>query len=83
MKARQPLVIEETHVADPAPDTAEDTGTPRWVKVSGTIVIVLALLMIVMLLSGHGPGRHMPGGHLPPSSATEGTAGDHTPGGGL
>jgi len=75
-------VIEETHMADPTPDTAEDAGTPRWVKVSGTIVIVLVLLVVAMLLSGHGPGRHMPGGHLPPSSATEGTAGDHAPPGG-
>ncbi|HWJ76045.1 MAG TPA: hypothetical protein VNX29_23000 [Kaistia sp.] len=66
-------------MADPTPDTAENAGTPRWVKVSGTIVIVLVLLVVAMLLSGHGPGRHMPGGHLPPPSATEGTVGDHAP----
>jgi hypothetical protein len=33
-------------------------GTPRWVKVSGIIVIVLVLLVVIMLLTGHGPGRH-------------------------
>jgi len=38
-------------------------STPRWVKVSGIIVIVLILLFIIMKLTGiggeHGPGRHM------------------------
>ena len=37
-------------------------GTPRWVKVSGIIVIVLVLLAVIMLLSGHGPGRHTSSG---------------------
>ena len=31
---------------------------PRWVKVTGIVVVVLALLVAVMLLAGHGPGRH-------------------------
>jgi hypothetical protein len=46
-------------ITDPS-DTGEETGTPRWVKVSGVVVIVVvALLLIVMLASGgHGPGRH-------------------------
>jgi hypothetical protein len=45
------------------------TGTPRWVKVFGSILIVLTLLVVIMLLFGggqHGPGRHMPGGNTPP-----------------
>ncbi|MFC5799786.1 hypothetical protein [Streptomyces formicae] len=37
--------------------------TPRWVKVSGTIVGVLILLVVILKLTGlgdeHGPGRHM------------------------
>jgi len=40
-------------------------GTPRWVKVSGIVILVLVLLVvIVMVTSGsqHGPGRHMPSG---------------------
>jgi hypothetical protein len=49
-------------------------STPRWVKVSGIIVIVLVLLVGIMLLTGvggdHGPGRHLPpggaGGYTPP-----------------
>ena len=40
-------------------------GTPRWVKVSGVVTLVLVLLVvIVIVVSGgnHGPGRHMPSG---------------------
>ena len=53
-------------------------GTPRWVIVSGIIVLVLVVLVGIMLLTGagghHGPGRHMgPGHHMPP-----GGAGGHT-----
>jgi hypothetical protein len=87
---------EETHMADPAPypDTGDDvepdrgsiTSTPRWVKVSGLIALVLVLLVGVMLLVGggsHGPDRHTgdaggqtpsAGGDTPPSGA-----GGHTP----
>lgn len=41
------------------------TGVPRWVKVSGMVAAVLALLVVaVLLISGgeHGPGRHMSAG---------------------
>jgi hypothetical protein len=37
-------------------------GTPRWVKVFGIIAIVVVLLVVFMLLTGHGPGRHTPPG---------------------
>jgi len=56
-------------------------GTPRWVKVSGIIVIALVLMIVMMLTGwgGHGPGRHLqsgaPGGHI--SSASLG--GDRPP----
>ena len=39
------------------------TSTPRWVKVSGIVALILVLLVVViMFISGgeHGPGRHMP-----------------------
>ena len=54
-------------------------GMPPWVKVSGIIVIVIALLGTVALLTGHGgPWRHLPGrhadGHAPSASVTEGGA---------
>jgi len=60
-------------MTDPAhdPDTSDDDGTqydyesntgiPRWVKVAGIVLAVLALLVIVVLLVGggdHGPRRH-------------------------
>ena len=39
-----------------------DTGTPRWVKMSGIVGVVVLLVVIVLLVSGgeHGPGRHLP-----------------------
>ena len=37
-------------------------STPRWVKVFGIIAIVVVLLVVFMLLTGHGPGRHTPSG---------------------
>jgi len=55
-------------MADPPPSPERDTssgrgpnaGTPRWVKVSGIIVLTVVLLLIIVLLAGgnHGPGRH-------------------------
>jgi hypothetical protein len=49
---------EETHMSN----RPSYPGTPRWVKVSGIIVIVLVLLVVIMLLTGHGPGRHTSSG---------------------
>jgi hypothetical protein len=37
------------------------SGTPRWVKVSAIIALVVVVLIAVMLIAGrggHGPGRH-------------------------
>lgn len=37
-------------------------NAPRWVKVSGIIIIILVLLFIILKFTGiggdHGPGRH-------------------------
>jgi hypothetical protein len=50
------------------PKTGRETtySTPRWVKVFGIIALVVALLVVVMLVTGvggeHGPGRHNPSG---------------------
>ena len=63
-------------------------GTPRWVKVSAIIVIVLLLLVGIVLFTGiggpHGPGRHMPSGGPPPAGViagdrSSGGVGGHTP----
>ena len=51
-------------------------GTPRWVKVSGIIALILILLVVVVMLLGggeHGPMRHIPSGssrtNTPPIAA--------------
>jgi ABC-type transporter Mla subunit MlaD len=53
-------------------------GTPRWVKVFSIIAIVVVLLFVIMLLTGHVPGRHTPsgeaGGQVATSSVMEGHA---------
>lgn len=46
-----------------APGRAASAGMPRWVKVSGLVVLILAVLVAVMLLV-HGPGGHGPGRHF-------------------
>lgn len=46
-------------------DDESTTGIPRWVKVAGIVVAVLALLVAIVLLvggGGHGPRRHGSGG---------------------
>ena len=53
-------------MVDLPPDPRGHTGTPRWVKVFGIIVVVLILLLGGLGLLGvggeHGPGRHAPSG---------------------
>ncbi len=44
------------------PDRGLSTGTPRWVKVFGIIVLVVVVLFVILLLTG-GPGRHGPARH--------------------
>ena len=39
-------------------DTGSTTGTPRWVKVFGIVALVLALLFVILHLTGHGLGGH-------------------------
>ncbi|HBV85401.1 MAG TPA: hypothetical protein DEF42_01775 [Desulfosporosinus sp.] len=45
-------------------------STPRWVKVSGIIAIVLILLFVILKLTGGG-GKHGPSRHMPSSSGIE------------
>ncbi len=71
----QPRATEATHMADPPPYP----GTPRWVKVFGTIAIGVVLLVVIIVFTGvggpHGPGRHIPSGDAgagtPPSRVTQ------------
>jgi hypothetical protein len=39
-------------------DSGGDTGTPRWVYVFAIIVIVLALVFVILHLTGGSFGRH-------------------------
>lgn len=43
------------------------TEMPRWVKVFLLIGVALIILITVMLLTGHGPGRHMNHALRPPT----------------
>ena len=64
-------------------------GTPRWVKITGIVVIALILLVSIIVLTGvggpHGPGRHLPSGGAPPATvktddrSSGGGTGAHTP----
>ena len=71
-------------MTDPTPDIGgeHDHGasdnTPRWVKMFGTIALVLVLLFVALQViggGGHGPGRHVSSGDAtsdaPPASVTE------------
>ena len=55
----------------------ESTGTPRWVKVLGVIGLIVALLVIIMLLTGIG-GEHGPSRHTSPDGTHTSPAGTHT-----
>ena len=46
-------------MADPLPDTNDNESMPRWVKrllIGGGLVVVL---VIVAMLTGHGPWHHL------------------------
>ncbi len=46
------------------PDRGSPPGTPRWVKVSAIIFIVLVLLFVILHLTGNSLGG--PHGHILP-----------------
>lgn len=62
---------------EPGHSSAEDSsppGMPRWVKLSGIIVVVLILVVVIIqFLTGgeHGPGLHSPYGADAASYVTE------------
>ena len=41
-------------------------GAPRWVKVLGTVAVILLVVLVALLATG-GPGGHGPGRHAPPA----------------
>lgn len=48
------------------PEHPSSAGTPRWVKVSALIALIVALVFVLLAVTGlggeHGPGRHAVGG---------------------
>jgi len=63
------MTEQDTHPADPSPGDGtgvgpgrEYPGTPRWVKLSGFIVLGLVLLAVVVLVVTTALGLHTPGG---------------------
>lgn len=50
------VVPEDRAAAGPA---AAPSGAPRWFKVLAVVGAVFLLLVIALLLTGHGPSRHM------------------------
>jgi hypothetical protein len=54
-------VTESQEPDNPDGEIAPPPGVPRWVKISGLVVLVVAVvLVVVMLVVGgeHGPGQH-------------------------
>lgn len=67
-------------MVDPRYERETRNSVPRWVKVTGIVVAVLALLAALMLLvggnvDGHGPRRHAPPGDSTPSGGSR----EHAP----
>jgi hypothetical protein len=65
---------EEAHMADPPPypNSREEAGLPRWVKVLGIVVAVVVLLVVAIMFiggGGHSPRRHGGAGGDAPSVA--------------
>lgn len=46
---------------DATDDAPDHPGMPGWVKGFAVAGVILVALIVVMLLTGHGPGRHMDG----------------------
>jgi hypothetical protein len=53
-------MTDRTPVAQPGrpPEDEPTHHAPRWVKVTGIIALALATLVLLMMLTGHGPARH-------------------------
>jgi hypothetical protein len=68
----------ETPPTGPAA-AARPPGVPRWVKVTGVVVLLLVAILVVSKFAGveHGPGRHSGSDDSPGQTQPAGTGG-HT-----
>ena len=48
-----------THSDRPTDRQRPSTPMPRWVKGFIVVGVIIVALLLVAVLSGHGPGRHM------------------------
>jgi hypothetical protein len=62
--------MRDKHMADHLSPSEIGSSAPRWVKVSAAVATVAIVLIVAMLLAGHGPGQHMPGDVSPPISSS-------------
>jgi hypothetical protein len=75
------LTMTDTTRPDPTDSDRDDAGpgragtvTPRWVKVFGAALVLLALLFAIAHLTGNGMGAHAHHGEDPAQGLTQGTA---------
>jgi len=47
------------HEPAPGAEPPQTRGMPRWVKLFVIAGVLLTALVVVMLATGHGPGRHL------------------------
>jgi hypothetical protein len=57
-----PSTLESSPDPGVGADRESAPGTPRWVKISAIVVLIVVLVFVVLLITG-GPGRHGPGRH--------------------
>jgi hypothetical protein len=66
-------LVEETrdkHMADHLSPSEIRGSAPRWVKVSAAAATVAIVVIVAMLLAGHGPGQHTPGDAASPVNSS-------------
>jgi hypothetical protein len=60
-------------------DGASRPGVPRWVMAFAAIGLVLVVMAVIMLLTGHGPGQHLQGLTHSPTGPVTAAAGPRVP----
>ena len=65
--------MSQTHSEPDNRSTSAAPGMPRWVKVSGVVVVVVIILFAILHLSGaHGPASHLSSAE-PEATMTDGS----------
>jgi hypothetical protein len=64
---RPPIASDPAGRADHREDEGPASGMPRWVLGFVAVGALLVLMVIIMLLAGHDPGRHLHASALAPT----------------